>query len=189
MRPIKFAALAAALLFTIATSLPAAAHKGIHIHDPYARVIGANGVVFLLIDNHEDADDILLSASSPVAGMAMLMNDTEDANGVMHMRDVPEGFTVKAGQSRLLTNVADHVMLSDLSQKPKPGDTLQLTLTFLHAGAVTVTVPVDNLRTTDPGMGPTPYDAKSAAVEPGTADTTAPAHDMGTMDMSAKPAP
>lgn len=187
MRFFKPAAVAAALL--LATILPAAAHNGIHVTDPYARVIGTSGVVFFLIGNHETTDDTLIGASSPVAGMVMLMNDTQDANGVMQMREVPEGFAVKAGETRLLTNVSDHVMLMDLKQKLKPGDTFALTLVFQHAGEVTLTVPVDNLRTTDPGLGPTDYDAKSAAVVDGAPDHAMEGHDMGDMDMTAPAAP
>ncbi len=154
---LKFAALPLALL-----AMPAFAQDGIHIHDPYARVIGPSGVVFFLIDNQSEVDDTLVSASSPIA-MTMLMNDTEDANGVMQMSMVPEGFAVKAGETRLLTNVSDHVMLTNLSTKPKPGDTVQVTLTFEHGGTVELTVPVDNLRRTDPTMGPTEYDAVTGA--------------------------
>ncbi|MEO6299419.1 MAG: copper-binding protein, partial [Paracoccaceae bacterium] len=67
MNPFKPTALAAVLFAIIATALPAAAHTGIHITDPYARVIAGNSVVFFRIGNHEDADDTLIAASSPLA--------------------------------------------------------------------------------------------------------------------------
>ncbi|MEO8241330.1 MAG: copper chaperone PCu(A)C [bacterium] len=152
-----------ASLLVVLLALPAVAHEGIHIHDPYARVIGPSGVVFFMIDNQEHVDDTLLSVTSTTA-TAMLMNDTADANGVMKMSMVPDGFVVKAGQTRLLTNVSDHVMLSAFTSKPKPGDTIEIILTFRNVGDVKLTVPVDNARRSDPTMGPTQYDAKSAAM-------------------------
>jgi periplasmic copper chaperone A len=160
----KLAKLCALTLLLLGLAHPAVAQDSIHIHDPYARVIMGSGVVFFRIDNRTDHDDVLLSATAPV-GMAMLMNDTEDANGVMQMRAVPQGFAVKAGQMRLLTNAGDHVMLTDLTVKPEPGATLALTLTFQHAGSVTLRVPIDNLRRTDPTTGPTPYDGETAKVD------------------------
>ncbi len=155
MNLIHLAALAALI------ALPAAA-DGIRITDPYARVIGPSGAAYFRILNQTATDDTLISVTSPDAGMVMLMNDSADANGVMKMTDVPEGFAVKAGAERLLASAADHVMLMDLTRKIKPGDTLTLVLTFQRAGAVTLTLPVDNLRRTGPGAGPTPYDAASA---------------------------
>lgn len=148
---------AIAALFT----LPAAA-DGLRIIDPYARVIGPSGAAFFRIVNDETLADTLVSASSPDAGMVMLMNDHADANGVMKMSNVPEGFTVEPGAERLLASAGDHVMLMSLTRSVKPGDTVTLVLTFKTAGKVTVKVPVDNKRLTPPGDGPTPNDAASA---------------------------
>lgn len=143
-------------------ALPVAAHNGVHIIDPYARVIGPSGAAFFRIVNHETTDDVLLSATSPDAGMVMLMSDSADAAGVMKMAVVPDGFTVKAEDARVLASAGDHVMLMDLTHPIKQGDVLTLVLTFQNADEVTVTLPVDNKRRTDSGAGPTPYDAESA---------------------------
>ena len=159
--------------FAALIALPAAAHNGIHIIDPYARVIGPSGAAFFRVLNHATTDDILLSATSPDAGMVMLMNDSADANGVMKMTEVPEGFTVKADDARVLASAADHVMLMNLTHPIKAGDALTLILTFKNAGEVTVTLPVDNKRRTDSGEGPTQYDAESPDV-PGSLPATLP---------------
>lgn len=151
--------LARLVLLLIGLSAPALA-EGVVIHDPYARVIAGSGVVLFLIENQTDAPDRLIGARSDL-GTAMLMNDTEDANGVMQMRMVMDGFEVAPHQTRLLTNVADHVMLSGVTAKPKTGDLITVVLTFEVAGDITVTLPVDNARRTDPGPGPTPHDAAS----------------------------
>ena len=94
--------------------------------------------------------------------MVMLMNDHADANGVMKMTDVPEGFAVKAEDIRLLASAGDHVMLMDLTHPLKNGDMVTLVLTFQNAGQITVTLPVDNKRVAEPGAGPTQYDVESA---------------------------
>lgn len=167
-------ALPAALLF----ALPATAHDGVHIADPYARIVQGNGVVYFRIDNHADAADRLISASSDV-GMAMLMTTSEDANGMMQMRDAPDGFAVDPGASRVLQPAGDHVMLMHLHHAPAEGETLTLTLVFERAGQVTLTVPVANDRRTPPGLEPTPFDVTSgehaaqAAIETGMMSTPA----------------
>ncbi|MGV8986609.1 MAG: copper chaperone PCu(A)C [Cypionkella sp.] len=147
--------------FAALIALPAAAHNGVHVIDPYARVIGPSGAAYFRIVNHETADDTLLSASSPDAGMVMLMNNHADANGVMKMTNVPEGYVIKAEDTRVLASAGDHVMLMSMTHKLKNGDKITLVLTFKNAGEVTVTLPIDNKRLTESGAGPTPYDASS----------------------------
>jgi copper(I)-binding protein len=138
-------------------SLPAAAHDGVHVIDPFARAFGASGAAYFRIFNAAPVEDVLLSASSPDAGMAMLMESGADATGVMKMDAVPDGFVIAPGGAYVLTGGGAHVMLMGLKRHMKSGDTVTLTLTFRHAGEV----PVDNTRTTDPGAVPTPNDAES----------------------------
>ena len=151
------------LLATLAAliALPALAHNGMHILDPYARVIGPSGAAYFRMFNGEDQDEALISATSPDAGMVMLMQSGADANGVMKMTGMADGFPIPPGQAFVLGTNGAHVMLMDLTHKVKPGDTITLILTFKNAGDVTVKIPVDNTRTTDPGAGPTPNDAMS----------------------------
>ena len=63
------------------------------------------------IDNQTDHDDTLIAATSD-AGMAMLMTSHEDANGVMQMDTVMDGFAVPSHAERILASAGDHVMLS-----------------------------------------------------------------------------
>ena len=147
--------------FAALFALPAYAHDGVHIIDPYARVIGPSGAVFFRIGNDEAVEDRLISAASPDAGMVMLMSTSADSDGVMKMADAPEGFSVPANGERVLASAGDHVMLMSLTRSVKAGDQVTLILTFEHAGAVTVTCPVDNDRKTPPGVGPTAFDAQS----------------------------
>lgn len=140
---------------------PAYAHEGVHVSDPFARFVGPSGAAYFRITNHADADDRLISASSPDAGMVMIMTSAPDANGVMKMSDLPEGIVVPAETSHDLAPGADHVMLMAPTHKVAEGETVTLILTFEHAGEVTVTIPVLNKRQDPPGDGPTGYDAAS----------------------------
>ena len=148
--------------FVLAMTLPAAAHDGVQITDPYARVMVGNGSVYFTMNNHAGTGDVLLSASSPDAGMVHLMNSSADANGVMQMQMV-DGFAIGAAGARTLAGGGDHVMLMGVTRKFAPGETVTLVLQFQRAGEVTVQVPVDNTRTTPPGPGPTVFDAPATA--------------------------
>lgn len=151
----------AALL--LAMTLPAAAHDGVHITDPYARILVGSGAVYFMVMNHAATDDVLVAASSPDAQMVHLMNSSADADGVMKMADVEGGFPIEAEGSRTLAGGGDHVMLMGVTRKVVTGDTVTVVLTFERAGEVTLTVPVDNQRKTPPGAGPTAFDAQATA--------------------------
>ena len=149
-----FAALAAAL----SLSLPATAEEhpeGIHVHDVYARSMGqmgASGAIFFMMHNNTDTDDRLVSAAADVAERVELHTHKEDANGVMQMLHVEEGFPIAAGDMHALERGGDHVMLMGLTRDLKDGDTFPLTLTFEQAGQITVEAVVDNARKPGEGM-------------------------------------
>jgi copper(I)-binding protein len=153
-------------------ALPALAHDGVHIENQYARSmggIGASGAIFMEITNHADVDDRLIDAASDVAQKVELHTHKEDANGVMQMLHVPEGFPIAALQGHDLKRGGDHVMLMGLTRELKDGDMVHLTLTFEHAGVVEIDVPVDNAR--KDGM----------AQDMGAMNGAAKGHDMGAM--------
>jgi periplasmic copper chaperone A len=160
MKRRSLAALAVAFALS---ALPAHAHQGIHILDPYVRIIAGSGVVYLLIENHSDQDDTLVAAASDAAN-TMLMTSAEDASGVMKMTAVPAGFVIKSHDICLLAPAGDHLMLSGVPGTYKDGDTIAVLLTFEKAGQISLTIPVENARRTPPGAGPTPFDAESIAV-------------------------
>jgi periplasmic copper chaperone A len=70
----------------------------------------------------------LLAASSPVAGVVEIHEMAMDGN-VMKMRAVP-ALDLPAGKAVELKPGGYHVMLMDLKQQLKPGDTVPLTLTI-----------------------------------------------------------
>lgn len=136
-----------AAAFAVLLAIPALAHDGPHVHDPYARVSpSGSGAVFLVIENHSANDDRLVSAASDVADRVEMHTHLTDSNGVMQMVEVPEGFVVKGESTRALERGGDHIMLLGLKRDLKDGDTFDLTLTFERGEVITVTVPVDNAR-------------------------------------------
>jgi copper(I)-binding protein len=148
---------AAATCLCFPAFAPAAfAHDGVHIVDPYARTtggVGGNAAVFLVVENHQIADDQLLSVSSDAAKLVELHTHIEDANGVMSMTAVPEGFTIPGSGEHALARGGDHVMMMGLTRDLKDGDVITLTLTFKTAGVVTVEAVVDNARKEGMAMG------------------------------------
>ncbi|MFN3973390.1 MAG: copper chaperone PCu(A)C [Gemmobacter sp.] len=133
-------------------SFPAFADDGPHIENAYARVGGTgSGAVFFEIVNHSDQPDRLIAAASDVAARVELHTHKEDANGVMQMLEVKEGFPIDGKGSRALSRGGDHVMLLGLTKPLAQGDIVTLTLSFERGEVVTVEVPVDNDRKPDHG--------------------------------------
>jgi copper(I)-binding protein len=75
-----------------------------------------------------------------------------NADGMMQMLHVPEGFVIPAGAEHALARGGDHVMFMGLNTKPAEGDLVPLTLVFEKAGEMQIMVPVDMNRK-DGGMG------------------------------------
>jgi copper(I)-binding protein len=74
----------------------------------------------------------LVSANTPVAGVVEIHEMTLDGN-VMRMRALPKGLELPAGKAVALKPGGYHVMLLDLKQQLKPGDSV--TVTLVIAGA------------------------------------------------------
>ncbi|KIC14813.1 copper chaperone PCu(A)C [Leisingera sp. ANG-Vp] len=143
---LKSVVLAAAAAAAFAASAFAGdAHK-IMVHDQYARVSSPTakaGAAFMEIMNHTGEDDRLIDVRSDVAARVQLHTHQEDANGVMKMMHVEEGFAVAAGETHMLKRGGDHVMFMGLSQSLNHGDVVKVTLVFEKAGEIEVEVPVD----------------------------------------------
>ena len=69
----------------------------------------------------------LVSVSTPVAGLAEI-HEMSMAGDVMKMRALPTGLALPAGQVVELKPGGYHVMLMDLKQQLKAGDTVPVTL-------------------------------------------------------------
>ena len=81
-------------------------------------------------------------------GMAMLHQSTRKG-GMAGMEDV-DGLALPAARAVALAPGGTHVMLMDLKQPLRPGDTLRLTLHFAHAAPLTVAAPVRPVGATGP---------------------------------------
>ncbi len=132
-------------------TLPAFAASEISIEDPYAissGMMASAGAAFFVIHNTGDEDDRLVAAKADISKMVQLHTHIAEADGVMKMVEVPEGFPVPAGGDHALARGGDHVMFMGLNQPMQQGDTFTLTLIFEKAGPIEVEVGVDLQRAT-----------------------------------------
>lgn len=126
------------------------------VKDPYARVSTASamsGAAFMGLMNTGTEDDRLIEARSDVAERVELHTHLQDANGVMRMVEVKDGFVVPAGGMAMLARGGDHVMFMGLKRSLAHGDTVDVTLVFENAGEIAVTIPVDLERKAEGGHG------------------------------------
>ena len=101
-------------------------------------------VAYMTIKNSGAADRKLIKANSSVAKSIELHNNIND-NGVMKMRQVQE-IVVKANAQTKLTAGSYHLMLIDLKQSLKEGETVSIMLTFDDGSAKTIEAPVTKLQ-------------------------------------------
>jgi len=115
---------------------PAVVVTDAYAAEPVSRETGA---VYLTIENRAEVADTLTGAWTPIASMAHLHRMGGSGGMQMRTQDVAE---IPAG-GRLRLRPGDlHLMLMTITAMPHVGDTIDLTLEFRHAGAVTVRVPV-----------------------------------------------
>jgi periplasmic copper chaperone A len=118
----------------------------LRIKHPHARatVPGARtGGVYLTIDNASNTTDRLLRASTPIAAGAAV-HQTVMEDGMMKMRAVPS-VEIRPGGRLEMKRDGYHLMLLDLKQPLREGDSFPMTLTFERGGTVTVSVQVDEM--------------------------------------------
>lgn len=98
------------------------------VKDPWVRAtvpaMKATGA-FMEITSAQDAR--LVEAKSPVAGIIEIHEMAMEKN-VMKMRALPDGIALPAGKAVEFKSGGYHVMLMDLKQQMKEGDTVPLTL-------------------------------------------------------------
>lgn len=96
--------------------------------------------VYFVIENDGDGPDQLLSASTPVADAAEI-HQTTISNGVMQMRQMLE-VEIPAGEEVVFEPAGLHVMLVGVHESLEVGDHFDVTLTFVTAGDLTISVEV-----------------------------------------------
>jgi hypothetical protein len=95
---------------------------------------------YLTIVNGTSTDDALVSASSTAAA-SVSIHETTTESGMTGMHMVPS-IRIPGGGTVELKPGGYHIMLMGLTGDLKAGATIQLVLTFEHAGVVTVTAEV-----------------------------------------------
>jgi len=96
---------------------------------------------YLTIVNGLNVDDTLVGVSTTAATSASLHLTSTDSNGMTGMQ-MTEAIHVPAGGTVTLAPGTFHIMLTGLTGDLKAGSTIQLVLTFEHAGVVKVTAEV-----------------------------------------------
>lgn len=156
--PTRLAACSVALVVVAASPPLAAAARDfkvgpIAVERPWSRATppGATAAVgYLEFRNDGNADDRLVSASSPAAP-DVRVHEMKVENGVMTMRPLGGGLPIPAGEAVALKPGGRHLMLVGLKQPLKAGDEVPLTLTFEKAGTVDVALEIE--RPGSPGPG------------------------------------
>jgi len=120
--------------------------EGIELHDAYARAstpTAKAGAAFMTIRNHDGEADRVVGVSSPVAKRVELHTHIEDANGVMQMKHVEEGFELPEDGEIHLKRGGKHVMFMGLTESFEQGRKIPLTLIFEKAGEIEFEIEVD----------------------------------------------
>jgi periplasmic copper chaperone A len=99
-----------------------------------------NSAVYVTLSNHGSEPDALVSATTSIA-TAVELHETIEKGGKMAMQPRPK-FDVPAGGKLEMKPGSYHIMLLGLKQALRPGDVVNVTLTFQNAGEMSVEVPV-----------------------------------------------
>jgi periplasmic copper chaperone A len=128
--------------------------KNIEVQQPWSPATpgGARtAAAYMILKNDGATADSLIGGSTPIA-QAVQVHVMSISNGVMRMRELPQGLAVPAHGSAALKPGAYHLMLVGVKKRLKAGETFPLTLRFQKAGEIAVQVPVEPIGST----GPTP---------------------------------
>lgn len=106
----------------------------------FAPITEESGAAYLTLRNTGAAADTLSGISSTIAAMAGVHGSMTAGGGSMMLR--LKDLAVPAGGEVTLKPGGAHLMLEGLNRLPKAGDSIPLTLTFRHAGTITVELPV-----------------------------------------------
>ncbi|MCU0489434.1 MAG: copper chaperone PCu(A)C [Anaerolineales bacterium] len=143
MKPAIFAIILFALLLAAcASSTP----QSLVIEDAWARpaLIGQTSAIYFTIKNPNNAPDFLVQASSEVAMQTEIHNTLMDAQGVMKMEH-QASVEIKGKDSRAFAPGGLHIMLMNLKQDLKVGDTIEVRLRFENSQEMTVQATVQEM--------------------------------------------
>ncbi len=136
------------LLASMMVFLPAAAHAEVSVKDAWLRETPGQSKVSAAYASIENtgAADTLTGITMSVPGMAEVHRSMQQ-DGIMKMDAVPRLEVPAKGKVELKPG-SFHVMVMNLQQPLKVGETVNITFTFEHAGKVTVPAKVAPLGAT-----------------------------------------
>jgi periplasmic copper chaperone A len=102
-----------------------------------AAAAGSTSAAYMTITNGTLAEEALVGASTAAAANASIHQTTTDSSGMTGMR-MTDQVTIPAGKTVMLEPGGYHIMLENLTGDLAAGSTIQLTLTFEHAGPLNV---------------------------------------------------
>ena len=148
---------AIALILLLASPLAAAAHEvftlgTLEISGGFTRATLPNapvGAGYITITNKGTADDTLVSATSPVAGVTQI-HEMKMEGDVMKMNELPDGLVIPAGQSVTLAPGGLHIMFMDLKEPLVEGSMVPVTLTFAAGGTIEIQLVVGSINADEP---------------------------------------
>lgn len=115
----------------------------VSIIDAWARPanLGDNSALYFKINNPGPRTDSLIEVETDIAAQAELHKSEMDDQGVMSMHhqdliDIPPDSQVEFAPGGL------HVMLLELKQDLRPGDTIQATFKFENSDEITLEIPI-----------------------------------------------
>ncbi len=132
--------------------LCAAAHAQVTVKDPWIRgTVAQQSATGMFASITSAQGGKLVAGSSPVAGVVEI-HEMKMEGTTMKMRAIP-GLDLPAGKAVELKPGGYHVMLMDLKQPLKTGDTVAVSLVVEAAGGKRETVEVKAVVRAMPGMG------------------------------------
>jgi copper(I)-binding protein len=148
---------ALALMLLLASPFAASAHVvftlgTLEISAGFTRATLPNapvGAGYITITNKGTADDTLLGATSPVAGVTQI-HEMKMEGDVMKMTELPDGLVIPAGQSVTLAPGGLHIMFMDLKEPLVEGSMVPVTLTFATGGTIEIQLVVGSINADEP---------------------------------------
>jgi copper(I)-binding protein len=129
----------------------AKAADAVKAENPFVRAVPPgqpNSAAFMVLNNSSAVAHQVVSATSPVANTVELHTHTNN-NGVMEMRQIPQ-IDVPANGKAVLAPGGLHIMLIELRQELKAGESVAVTLTFEDGSTAVVDAPIQEVT---PPMG------------------------------------
>jgi len=117
--------------------------KKMMVHNPWVRAVppvSETSAAYMMLMNHGDKDDQLLSVKSSIAKVIEIHNVKKE-NGMMKMFPV-KFVEIPVGKTQELKPGGYHLMLMKLTKTLKVGQEIEFMLHFKHSGMVKVIAPV-----------------------------------------------